>query len=73
MAKLNIGVMKTLKQVTLGLKSMISDDIERHLSELDKECPKDYIDHYLVQAEKDTDFSSTFSRVPKLERGNYST
>ena len=61
MRKLNLGVFKRLRGFAYSLNKFIVDDIESHREDLDRENPRDYVDHYLIEQEKDEDFTGTLN------------
>lgn len=60
-------------------RKIFQDEVERHRAELDKQQPRDYIDYYIVEQDKDTCFTGTvigkvlFLFIRKYFKENQST
>lgn len=60
MAKLKLGVVKRMISITKKFITFLDEDIDAHKKDLDRDSPRDYVDHYLIAQEKDEDFSRKF-------------
>ncbi|XP_018494714.1 cytochrome P450 2J6 [Galendromus occidentalis] len=58
MKKLGIGGIKVIQELSAKLENFMTEDIRSHAEDLDHKSPRDIVDHFLIEQEKDKDFTS---------------
>lgn len=61
-----MGVAYKFKTVMNELRTIMGDEVENHRRNLDPEHARDYIDHYIMEQEKDKDFSGKSLANPSI-------